>query len=174
MKATGIVRRIDDLGRVVIPKEIRRTLRLREGDPLEIYTDEDGVKFVPYSMMDLDDKKALHMCKTLQTIYHRPVIATNTRDVIAQVGGHLKAPAVLTEAFIERLNRRIPASCVATPVPVTPNNLSTVAAIAPILVDGESIGSFCFISGDSFTFISDEELNGLKMAADFFGRELSI
>ena len=42
MKATGIVRRIDDLGRVVIPKEIRRTLRIREGDPLEIFTDRDG------------------------------------------------------------------------------------------------------------------------------------
>ena len=42
MKATGIVRRIDDLGRVVIPKEIRRTLRLREGTPLEIFTDREG------------------------------------------------------------------------------------------------------------------------------------
>jgi len=42
LKATGIVRRIDDLGRVVIPKEIRRTLRIREGDPLEIFTDREG------------------------------------------------------------------------------------------------------------------------------------
>ena len=42
LRATGIVRRIDELGRVVIPKEIRRTLRIREGDPLEIYTDRDG------------------------------------------------------------------------------------------------------------------------------------
>lgn len=50
MKATGIVRRIDDLGRVVIPKEIRRTLRIREGDPLEIYTDPEGeVIFKKYS-----------------------------------------------------------------------------------------------------------------------------
>ena len=54
MKATGIVRRIDDLGRVVIPKEIRRTLRIREGDPLEIYTDKDGeVIFKKYSMLSL-------------------------------------------------------------------------------------------------------------------------
>ena len=50
MKATGIVRRIDDLGRVVIPKEIRRTMRIREGDTLEIYTDKDGgVIFKKYS-----------------------------------------------------------------------------------------------------------------------------
>ncbi len=52
MKATGIVRRIDDLGRVVIPKEIRRTMRTRAGDPLEIYTDKDGeVIFKKYSPM---------------------------------------------------------------------------------------------------------------------------
>ena len=51
MKATGIVRRIDDLGRVVIPKEIRRTMRIREGDPLEIYTSRDGeVIFKKYSL----------------------------------------------------------------------------------------------------------------------------
>ena len=50
MKATGIVRRIDDLGRVVIPKEIRRTLRIREGDPLDIYIATDGeVIFIKYS-----------------------------------------------------------------------------------------------------------------------------
>ncbi|MBO5321394.1 MAG: AbrB/MazE/SpoVT family DNA-binding domain-containing protein, partial [Clostridia bacterium] len=49
MKATGIVRRIDDLGRVVIPKEIRRTMRIREGDPLEIYTDSGEVIFKKYS-----------------------------------------------------------------------------------------------------------------------------
>ena len=50
MKATGIVRRIDDLGRIVIPKEIRRTMRIREGDPLEIYTSPDGeVIFKKYS-----------------------------------------------------------------------------------------------------------------------------
>lgn len=49
MKATGIVRRIDDLGRVVIPKEIRRSLGIREGDPLEIYVDSDGIIFRPYT-----------------------------------------------------------------------------------------------------------------------------
>lgn len=53
MKATGIIRRIDDLGRVVIPKEIRRTMKIREGDPLEIYTDNNGtVIFKKYRVED--------------------------------------------------------------------------------------------------------------------------
>ena len=51
MKATGIVRRIDELGRVVIPKEIRRTLRIKEGDPLEIFTDRDELMLKKYSQL---------------------------------------------------------------------------------------------------------------------------
>ena len=53
MKATGIVRRIDDLGRVVIPKEIRRLLRIREGDPLELFTTNDGIVFKKYRIADM-------------------------------------------------------------------------------------------------------------------------
>ena len=52
MKATGIIRRIDDLGRVVIPKEVRRNLGIREGDPLEIYTEGRAVCFIKYSALD--------------------------------------------------------------------------------------------------------------------------
>ena len=66
MKATGIVRRIDDLGRIVIPKEIRRTLRIREGDPLEIYTEKDGeVIFKKYSPMGELSSYAAEICESL-------------------------------------------------------------------------------------------------------------
>ena len=58
MKATGIVRRIDDLGRVVIPKEIRRTMNIREGDPLEIFTTNEGVVFAPYVKNDEQKSQA--------------------------------------------------------------------------------------------------------------------
>ena len=57
MTATGFVRRIDDLGRVVIPKEIRRTLNIREGDPLEVYVDSNGVILTPYApWKDMSDQ----------------------------------------------------------------------------------------------------------------------
>ena len=66
MKATGIVRRVDDLGRIVIPKEIRRTLKIREGDPLEIYTEKDGgVIFRKYSPMEDLQEFASHICDAI-------------------------------------------------------------------------------------------------------------
>ena len=67
MKATGIVRRIDDLGRVVIPKEIRRTMRIREGDPLEIFTDKDGeLIFKKYSPIGELSDFAAQICDSLR------------------------------------------------------------------------------------------------------------
>ena len=87
MKATGIVRRIDDLGRVVIPKEIRRTLRIREGDPLEIYTEKDGeVIFKKYSPMGDLGEFAGQICESIgkNTGY---IAAVCDRDAIIAVHG---------------------------------------------------------------------------------------
>lgn len=67
MKATGIVRRIDDLGRIVIPKEIRRTLKIREGDPLEIFLENDYVCFKRYSALNSLDDKVLRIALTMAT-----------------------------------------------------------------------------------------------------------
>ena len=87
MKATGIVRRIDDLGRVVIPKEIRRTLRIREGDPLEIFTDKDGgVVFKKYSQLgDVSDFAGL-ICDALSRNTGLTAVITD-RDSCVAVGG---------------------------------------------------------------------------------------
>ena len=87
MKATGIVRRVDDLGRIVIPKEIRRTLRIREGDPLEIYTEKDGgVIFRKYSpMSDLQDF-ASQICESIGASTGR-IAAVSDRDSIIALFG---------------------------------------------------------------------------------------
>ena len=87
MKATGIVRRIDDLGRVVIPKEIRRTMRIREGDPLEIYTTRDGeVIFKKYSMIGGLEDFAAHFCDTLSRSTSFTAAVTDRDSVIAVAG----------------------------------------------------------------------------------------
>ena len=87
MKATGIVRRIDDLGRVVIPKEIRRTMRIREGDPLEIYTTKDGeVIFKKYSLLGGLEDFAAQFCDTLSRSTDFTAAVTD-RDAIIAVAG---------------------------------------------------------------------------------------
>ena len=75
MKATGIVRRIDDLGRVVVPKEIRRTLRIREGDPLEIFTDKDG-EIMERITIDSTRRYVEVICKRYQYYKERENAAT--------------------------------------------------------------------------------------------------
>lgn len=87
MKATGIVRRIDDLGRVVIPKEIRRTMRIREGDPLEIYTDREGeVIFKKYSPIGELTTFASQYADTLYKTCGMAVLICD-RDAVIAVGG---------------------------------------------------------------------------------------
>ena len=87
MKATGIVRRIDDLGRVVIPKEIRRTLRIREGDPLEIFTATDGeVVFKKYSPVGELGNFATQYADVLMRVSQMPTVITDRDHVIAVSG----------------------------------------------------------------------------------------
>lgn len=87
MKATGIVRRIDDLGRVVIPKEIRRTMRIREGDPLEIYTDKEGeVIFKKYSLMGNQSEFTLQVCEVLNKITGICTAVSDGDSIIASAG----------------------------------------------------------------------------------------
>ena len=87
MKATGIVRRIDDLGRVVIPKEIRRTMRIREGDPLEIFTDREGeVIFKKYSPIGEINTFAQQYADTLYKTCGLSVVITDRDCVIACAG----------------------------------------------------------------------------------------
>ena len=87
MKATGIVRRIDDLGRVVIPKEIRRTMRIREGDPLEIFTAADGeVIFKKYSPMGELPETAAQLTEVLSRATELPVLITDRDHVLAVAG----------------------------------------------------------------------------------------
>ncbi|MBR6545346.1 MAG: AbrB/MazE/SpoVT family DNA-binding domain-containing protein [Clostridia bacterium] len=87
MKATGIVRRIDDLGRVVIPKEIRRTMRIREGDPLEIYTDREGeVIFKKYSPIGELSAFAGQYAETLNKTCRLSVVISDRDAIIAAAG----------------------------------------------------------------------------------------
>ena len=86
MKATGIVRRIDDLGRVVIPKEIRRTMRIREGDPLEIFTDKEGIMLKKYSAVGRITEAAQEFLDAYYAIYGISGYICDGESVVAACG----------------------------------------------------------------------------------------
>ena len=150
MRATGIVRRIDELGRVVIPKEIRRTLRIREGDPLEIFTDHDGeVVLKKYSPIGEIANIAKDYTDSLyRTLGHITCICD--RDAVVSATGGAKRELIEKplSAEVENIlqSRQISVlnlSAGARMIPITNDDHAeayTAQLIAPILADGEIIG----------------------------------
>lgn len=152
MKATGIVRRIDDLGRVVIPKEIRRTLRIREGDPLEIYTEKDGeVIFKKYSPMGELSSYAAEICESLYKSTGGTVAVCDRDSMIAVSGGGKKEllEKPVSKALEEIMeNRRAvrTESGSRAPRPVESAEDHAIAVAAPILAEGDVLGCVMFLS----------------------------
>lgn len=150
MKATGIVRRIDDLGRVVIPKEIRRTMRIREGDPLEIYTDKDGeVIFKKYSMLSGLNEFANQICETIHKTVHQPALITDRDSIIALAGLVRRewvekpiSPALENILESRQLYRH---QTGAAPFLVTESKSGLfVSLAAPIIAQGDVLAVFCW------------------------------
>lgn len=177
MKATGIVRRIDDLGRVVIPKEIRRTMRIREGDPLEIFTDRDGeVIFKKYSPIGELADFACSYTETLHKTCSLAVAVTDKDTVIACSGVPKRDyfEKKLTDNFENILNSRVfyeaDKSEGGEPVLIVDGG-GAVRCAAPIIADGDIIGSVCSIQVNDDAAISETEKKLIKTAADFLGRQ---
>lgn len=123
MKATGIVRRVDDLGRVVIPKEIRRTLKIREGDPLEIFLEKDCVCFKRYSALKSLDDKVLRIALTMaENSGLRPIAIY---DTVSKLYGTGNFPSYVPSEW-ERGNE--------------PFEYSKTYGVYPITTDGERMG----------------------------------
>jgi AbrB family transcriptional regulator (stage V sporulation protein T) len=177
MKATGIVRRIDELGRIVIPKEIRRTMRIREGDPLEIFTSHDGeVIFKKYSLMGGMSECASQLCETLYKTTGAPTLITD-RDTIIAVSGlpkrdtlekHISAPL---ESIME--GRSIYQYKEGNRLPVVENGAGPeVATAAPILTGGDVMGCVVFAARDGSPAGGETELKLAQTASGFLGRHM--
>ena len=150
MKATGIVRRIDDLGRVVIPKEIRRTMRIREGDPLEIYTTRDGeVIFKKYSLIGGLEEFAAQFCDTLSRSTDFSAAVTDRDAVIAIAGaGKKELLGKPVSPALEQVMDQRGLYC-GEGVAVSDENEQFRAAVAaPILCGGDVLGAVLFLSPD--------------------------
>ncbi len=173
MKATGIVRRIDDLGRVVIPKEIRRTMRIREGDPLEIYTTREGeVIFKKYSLIGGLEDFAAQFCDTLCRSTDFSAAVTDRDTVIAIAGaGKRELLGKPVSAPLERIMQERGLYC-GESVPVCEGNDGYRAAVAaPILCEGDVLGAVVFLSPDDRA-AGETECKLAQTVAAFLGKHM--
>ncbi len=183
MKATGIVRRIDDLGRVVIPKEIRRTMRIREGDPLEIYTDREGeVIFKKYSPIGELAAFAGQYAETLHKTCRLSVIITDRDAVIAAAGVPKKEfmDKKLTEEAEEILESKsfYRYRTGEERIAVTDDGLAWYIRMAmPIVTDGDLVGCVCSVTGgadaDAEPLSDEVEQKLIQTAAVFLGHQIT-
>lgn len=178
MKATGIVRRIDDLGRVVIPKEIRRTMRIREGDPLEIFTDnEGGVIFKKYSPIGELSSVANQYADVLYKVGGCPVLICD-RDSVVSAAGIPKKEALerrVTPMLEELMERRAVYSRSGNSgepllFPVEGINKAALAAAA-IVSEGDVCGAVIYLS-DGREKAGEVEIKLVSAAANFLGKQL--
>ncbi len=178
MKATGIVRRIDDLGRVVIPKEIRRTLRIREGDPLEIYTATDGeVIFKKYSPVGELSTFAAQYADVLSRISSMPTLVCDRDHVIAAAGVskreylERRVTSVLENYMENRRSYTAHTNSVDEVQPV--EGIDHVAAVIyPIIASGDVTGAVVMLKGDTIKVPTDTEIKLAQSAAAFLGKQM--
>ena len=181
MKATGIVRRIDELGRVVIPKEIRRTLRIHEGDPLEIYVDrEGGVILKKYSPIgELGDFAKEYAESIHQSVSHTVVICD--KDAVIAVSGSNRKDYIdkpisrEAEELIQQREKTVNASGSGVMLPVVIGDdpqKYTAQVIIPILAAGDAIGAVMLLSREQGARIGDPDIKVCETAAGFMGRQM--
>ena len=186
MKATGIVRRIDDLGRIVIPKEIRRTLRIREGDPLEIFVDRDGeVILKKYSPIGELSSFAKEYAQSLyDAIGH--VVCVADRDSIIAVSGYAKKDLLnrgIGKMVDQAMEDRRTVVHLQTIVSDNKNGVVKTtgteepmvfagAIIAPIVAQGDPIGSVLILSKSEDDTLGEMEQKMAETGAGFLAKQM--
>ncbi|MDL2302350.1 stage V sporulation protein T [Lachnospiraceae bacterium OttesenSCG-928-D06] len=179
MKATGIVRRIDDLGRIVIPKEIRRTLRIRESDPLEIFTDREGeIILKKYSPIGEMTTFAKQYAESLAQVSGHTALIADRDQFIAIAGGY---KALMNKSISKQLEEKITnrENMIASKgdrnfISICDEALEEYLheAIAPIISEGDVIGAVVLIENDNKGKMGEVEQKLILSAAGFLGRQM--
>lgn len=179
MKATGIVRRIDDLGRIVIPKEIRRTLHIRESDPLEIFTDREGqVILKKYSPIGEMTTFAKQYAESMAQVSGHVAVIADRDQFIAAAGGYKQIIGKSVSRQLEdKTNNR--ESLVASRGDRNFINICDEMeaeyqhqAIAPIICEGDVIGSVVLLENENKGKMGEVEQKLVLSAAGFLGRQM--
>lgn len=182
MKATGVVRRIDDLGRIVIPKEIRKTLRIREGDPLEIFTDKEGeIILKKYSPIGELSEFATQYTEALAKATGH-IACISDKDTIIAVSGAPKKE-YLEKSVSTELEKLMEDKMVWSSknkdekhMPVllsdAENGKYTSQVIYPIVAEGDTIGTVMLLSTEPNTKMNEVEMKVVQSAAGFLGKQM--
>ncbi len=177
MKATGIVRRIDDLGRIVIPKEIRRSFRIKEGDPLEIYTDAEGeVIFKKYSPIGELSSFASQYAEVLHKSAGLPIAITDNDHVIACSGISKR------EVLERRVTRSLEELMEQRQIHIKTDTVPPLNAIEgynrpadivyPIIYGGDVSGAIAMLEDEKHTMPSESDIKLVQVAAAFLGKQM--
>ena len=183
MKATGVVRRIDDLGRIVIPKEIRKILRIKEGDPVEVFTDKQGeIILKKYSPIGELTEFAEGYADTLSKTTGHIAFITDKDTIIAVSGGSKKE--YLEQNVSDELEQLMEDKEVYTSrensdkaMPITKNGNnkdSNAQVVYPIISNGDTIGTVILLSKEANTKMNDVEKKLAQSAATFLGSQMEI
>jgi AbrB family transcriptional regulator (stage V sporulation protein T) len=178
MKATGIVRRIDDLGRVVIPKEIRRTLRIREGDPLEIFVDRDGeVILKKYSPISELGNFAKEYAESLYESTNHITMITDRDTIIAVSGGAKKdylekRVGETVEMSMEQRKTLMETEQGSYDLCKDVQETYSSYVIAPIIAGGDPIGTVLLVNKDEAVKMGEMEVKMAETAAGFLAKQM--
>lgn len=177
MKATGIVRRIDDLGRIVIPKEIRRSFRIKEGDPLEIYTDAEGeVIFKKYSPIGELSNFASQYAEVLHKNGGIPIAIMDNDHVIAASGISKR------EVLERRVTKNLEELMENRQIHIKTENVPSMSAIEgydrraqvvyPIIYGGDVSGAIAMLDDENHSIPSEADIKLVQVAAAFLGKQM--
>lgn len=179
MKATGIVRRMDELGRVVIPKEIRRTLRIREGDPLEIFTDRDELMLKKYSPIATIEKFSESAAKSLAESTNKLAVVCDTDGVLFAFGeGKREFAGKTLSSDMDKLMKERK-SYVASkaeggeilPVVAAGESDFSAQVIVPVVSGGDCLGLVVLLDKEEGAKTNSESVKMTRLTADILANQ---
>lgn len=174
MKSTGVVRRVDDLGRIVIPKEIRRTLRIRDGEALEIFVDSEMIALKKFSKMTDMSDVAKELVEIINNNINKTVLITD-RDKFIAASGTLKKNYIdkNISKFLEDVmsDRKCLVENSMHPIELIDNLKESLSyVIYPIIMNGDAVGLVLAISNNGDIGQLEEKL--VNITAQFLGKHI--
>lgn len=173
MKSTGVVRRIDDLGRIVIPKEIRRSLRIHDGESMEIFVDNELIALKKYSSLDELISMSGLLVEAINNEIKKDVFITDMDKVIAYSGKEKKKyiSYTISSDLVQIINERMNIKCNNKNIELIDGlKYNSNFVVYPIIANGDASGSVVVLSDD--LEISDEDEKIVKFVADFLGKHI--